>query len=449
MLRNVSALKSSIITGTLMLFVGFILGWIGATFYGYQSPWSTQVATLLGPGRTANMSTPQQLRDQFGLFWEVWDLVEAEFYQERPIDHQRMIQGAINGMLSSLEDPYTAYQEPNLAAQTNDHMQGSFEGIGAYVRITEGKAYIDRPIKDSPALKAGLQQDDEIVKIDGASVEELIAGLDGNEATVKVTAQIRGPKDTEVRLTIRRAPDDQPFDVAIKRAEVIISSVNSQLLSNGVAYIQITDFKANTTMDFDDALRELLPQQPKGMILDLRNNPGGYLTNAQEVLGRFYDGVALHEEDSAGTLRSLNTISGPAETKVQSLPLVVLINGNSASASEIVAGALYDERVGTYLIGEKTFGKGSVQNIHTLSDGGSARITFAHWLTPDKSAINKIGITPEYVLPYTEDPTHTVPCVADRRPPEGQTTCADSQLASALQLLTTGQAPSTIPAATK
>jgi carboxyl-terminal processing protease len=328
-------------------------------------------------------------------------------------------------------------------------MQGTFEGIGAYVYIADGKAYIDRPIKNSPALEAGLRQDDEIVKIDGSPVDPLITGLDVNEAAVKVTAQIRGPKGTTVTLTIRRAPDSKPFDVQIERAEVIISSVNSQMLNDGVAYIQITDFKATTTTDFDDALREILPLQPKGLILDLRNNPGGYLTNAQEVLGRFYDGVALHEEKSDGTLHSLNTIGGPSETRVQGIPLVVLINSNSASASEIVAGALRDERASTFLIGEKTFGKGSVQNIHTLSDGGSARITFAHWLTPDKNAINKVGITPEYLLPYAEDATATAPCVADRRPTEGQTTCADNQLASAIRLLTTGQTPSTIPAATK
>jgi carboxyl-terminal processing protease len=354
-----------------------------------------------------------------------------------------MIQGAIKGMLATLDDQYTIYQEPDLAAQTNDHLQGTLEGIGAYIRISDGKAYIDKPLKDSPALVAGLQENDEIVQVDGVAIAPLIAGLDMNEAIVKVSAKIRGPKGTTVKLTIHRASSDQAFDVAIVRAQVLIGSVTSQMLDGRLAYIQISEFKATTTQEFDAALRSLLPQQPKGIILDLRNNPGGYLTNAQDVLGRFYDGVALYEEDGSGRVQGLPTIGGASDNRAFNTPLVVLINGNSASASEIVAGALRDERPATYLLGEKTFGKGSVQNIHTLSDGGSARITIAHWLTPNKSAIHMIGITPQYVVPYAEDPASPVPCVAERRPPAGQSSCADTQLAAALKLLATGQAPPT------
>ena len=433
-----------------LLIVGFGAGWLGATVLSNRIPLDGDVASLFGPGRAANESTPQQLRDQFGVFWEVWNLVEGEFYHRAPLDRQRMIQGAIKGMLASLDDQYTAYQEPDLAAQTSEHMQGTLEGIGAYVRIADGKAYIDRPLKDSPALVAGLRQGDEIVKVDDEAIAPLIAGLDVNKAAVKVTSKIRGPEGTIVTLTIRRAGLAETFEVTIMRAKMLIPSVASQMLAGSIAYIQIGEFKATTTSEFDTALRNLLPQHPKGMILDLRNDPGGYLTNAREVLGRFYDGVALYEEDKSGEIAELDTIAGSRDTHIENMPLVVLINGNSASASEIVAGALRDARPATYLLGEKSYGKGSVQNIHTLSDGGSARITIAHWLTPNKSAIHGIGITPQFVVSYAEDAASPVPCVADRHPPAGQTSCADSQLAAAITLLASGQAPPTAaPTATK
>jgi carboxyl-terminal processing protease len=295
-----------------------------------------------------------------------------------------------------------------------------------------------------------LRQDDEIVKVDGVDIPGLIVGLDVNQASVKVAAKIRGPRGTTVNMTLRRDAGGPTFDVAIVRAQVVVGSIDSQLLDGGLAYIRIGEFKATTTREFDAALREMLPKNPKGIILDLRNNPGGFLVNAQDVLGRFYDGVALYEENGAGQLQELHVNVGPRDVRAFDIPLVVLVNGGSASASEIVAGALRDARPATYLIGEKTYGKGSVQNIHALSDGGSARITIAHWLTPHQDAIHKIGITPQYVVPYAEDASSPTPCVADRRPPAGQATCADTQLAAAIRLLVTGQAPApTTPTAAK
>jgi carboxyl-terminal processing protease len=433
-----------------LLGVGFVGGWFSAVMFGGRIPISGDIAAYLGPGSGANQATPQQLRDQFSVFWEVWNLVENEFYHRQPLDRARMIRGAINGMLTSLDDQYTVYQEPDLASQTNDHMQGTLEGIGAYIRVADGKAYIDRVFKASPAQAAGLQQNDEIVNVDGVDIPALIAGLDVNQAAVKVAAKIRGPRGTTVKMTLRREVGGPTFDVVLVRAQVLVGSINSQMLDDGLGYIRIGEFKATTTREFDAALRELLPQHPKGIILDLRNNPGGFLVNAQDVLGRFYDGVALYEENSAGQLQELRTNVGPRDVRAFDTPLVVLVNGGSASASEIVAGALRDERAATYLLGEKTYGKGSVQNIHALSDGGSARVTIAHWLTPHQNAIHKIGITPQYVVPYAENPSSPAPCVADRRPLAGQTTCADTQLAAAIRLLATGQAPAaTTPTAAK
>ncbi len=430
----------------LLLLVGFASGWVGATVFS-DTISLTRLVPAIGPGLVANQETPPTLRQQFRVFWEVWNLVEAEFYQRDRINHTRMIRGAISGMLASLDDPYTVYQEPELASQTNEHMQGRMGGIGTYLRITDGRAFLYKPIKGAPADVAGLRQDDEIVAIDGEPVAPMIAGLDVNEAAVKVAGKIRGPDGTRVRLTIRRQPDDQVFDVTITRAEIIIPSVEAQLADGGIAYIRIIEFKANTVPEFDQALRELLPQAPNGIVLDLRNNPGGFLDQARAVLGRLYNGVALYEQNSRGELTEIRTVGG--DIRAFDTPIVVLVNGGSASASEIVAGALRDGRANVTLIGEKTFGKGSVQNIYNLSDGSSARITFAHWLTPARIEIDKVGITPQYVIPYAEDPETPTLCVGDRQPPPGATTCADNQLFYAIRLLQTGESPPSMPAAAR
>ena len=433
-------LKRGIFAG-ILLCTGFLAGWFGAVILGGRIPYDGDIAALFGPGRGANQATPAELRSQFSVFWETWNLVEKEFYHRAPLDRTKMIQGAIRGMLDTLGDRYTVYQEPELAAQTQDHMQGKLGGIGTYLRITDGHVYLYKPFANAPATQAGLQQDDEIVSIDGDAVVPLIAGLDVNEAAVKITSRLRGDAGTTVKLGVRRGENGAPFEVTLTRADIVVPSVDSQMIAQNLAYIHINEFKANTTEEFDAALRTLLPQNPKGIVLDLRNNPGGFLENAQDVLGRFYDGIALYEDKNGKDLEALSTKTSGSDTRAYSIPLVVLVNNGSASASEIVAGALRDQRANTYLLGEKTFGKGSVQNIHTLSDGGNARVTVAHWLTPNKSEIHGIGITPQYVVPYTETADDAVPCVSGRQPAQGTATCADSQLASAVRLLATGQTP--------
>lgn len=433
---------------TALLVAGFTAGWISAIYLGGNLPFGGPLPGIAGPGVVANRATPAALREQFSVFWQVWDLLESQYYGRNSLNTTRMIQGAVRGMLASLDDQYTVYQEPDLAAQTNEHMQGKLGGVGTYLRITDGHAYLYKPIKNGPAWQAGLKQDDEIVAIDGEEVAPLIAGLEPGEASVKVAAKIRGQEGTTVTLTIHRAVEGDTIEVTLTRKDVVVPSVEAQMFEEQIAYLRISEFKSTTTTEFDQALRELLPQKPKGIILDLRNNPGGYLQNAQEVLGRFYNGIALYEEDGNGSMEELPTLAGDGSTNAFELPIIVLVNGGSASASEIVAGALRDQRASTYLIGEKTYGKGSVQSIHQLRDGGSARITIAHWLTPNKSIIHAVGITPQFVVPYAEDANSLGPCVAERQPPAGQTLCADSQLKSAVRLLTTGEQPQT-PAATK
>lgn len=437
MVRTSRAVIAGATVALLVGAVAFFAGWVTARTVG-TTPLDAFLAGIGNQGMREG--TPADVREEFAVFWQVWDLVEAEFYREEPLVEQELVYGAIHGMLASLDDEYTAFQEPEIAAQSRESMEGKFEGIGAYLRFENGEVAIDKPIRKSPAAQAGLLAGDVIVAVDGVQLAPLIQGMDASQATAKAASLIRGPKGSVVTLTLRRPPSTEEFEVAITRDEVPLITVNAELLDGGVAYIQITEFKATTTQLLDEALRELVPQNPASIVLDLRNNPGGYLTIAQEVLGRFYDGVALYEQQNGGVVKELRTIVGPADVRLFDLPMVVLINGGSASAAEIVAGALRDERPNTMLLGETSFGKGSVQNIHQLRDGSSARITIARWITPNREEIHRVGITPEYQVLASEDPQFVVPCVAERRPPEGQASCSDAQLSWGLRLLA-GSAP--------
>lgn len=445
MVRTAHALAIGSIITFIVAILAFIGGWSTSRAMG-NAPIGTFLTSLVyrDSNTTASVNGP----DDFTVFWDVWNLVHQEFYHQEPLDERQMMYGAIRGMLQSLGDEYTSFQEPAVAEQNRESMEGKFEGIGAYLRIESGEVLIQRPIKNSPAAQAGLQDGDVIVKVDDVELAPLIAGLGDAEASALAAKQIRGPKGTVVRLTIRRPPETTTFDVEITRDEVPLISVNSQMLDGQVAYIQITEFKATTTEEFDVALRELLPQQPTSLILDLRNNPGGFLTTAQEILGRFYEGTALYEQDSNGNLKELRTIKGPRDTRVYDLPVVVLVNGGSASAAEIVAGALHDRRPNATLLGETSFGKGSVQNIHSLSDGSSARITIAHWLTPDQTEIHTIGITPDYVVPFSQEAEYAVPCIGEQQPLEGQPTCSDAQISWGMRFLLTQATPPPPPVVT-
>ena len=427
--------------------VGVIVRWVAVITVAFLGGWITGRIVGVSPidvlitgvsNVDMRLLTPGDRRQQFAVFWDVWDLVEGNFYQPQAIDRQKMVYGAIRGMLATLNDPYTFFQEPQEAQQNRESMEGRFEGIGAYLRVENGQIIIDRPIPNSPAEQAGIQAGDIILAVDDQPLAELIAGLSDQEASARAVSLIRGPAGTIVRLTIRRPAEDRVFTVAITRAAIPLITVNSTLLPDRIAYIQITEFKATTTELLDQAIAELLPQQPRAIVLDLRNNSGGFLTTAQEVLGRFYDGVALYEEERSGVNKELRTITAPPNRRLYGIPMVVLVNGGSASAAEVVAGALRDVRPNTVLLGEKTFGKGSVQNIYTLRDGSSVRITIARWLTPSGEAINGIGITPEHVVPAANDPIYQVPCVPDR---PNDTSCADAQLYWALKLLREGVPP--------
>ncbi|MBA4420078.1 MAG: S41 family peptidase [Anaerolinea sp.] len=343
-------------------------------------------------GEAALATSQEDTTKLFSPFWETWDIVH-EIYVDQPVDDVSMMRGAIQGMLQSLGDKHTSYMDPDELRQANISLEGEYEGIGAWVDITGDYLVVISPMPDSPAEKAGLKPDDLVVGIDG----EDMTGLDGNI----VLNKILGPAGTEVVLTIKREGVEEPFDVAITRAKIIVPSVTAEMLENNIAYIQISSFGETTGQDVKMKLKELMANDPAGLILDLRYNGGGLLTTAQEVASQFLsEDVIMYEEFGDGTL---NELTAEGVGLARNIPLVVLVNDGTASASEIVAGAIQDYGRGK-LVGIQTYGKGSVQNwIDLKDDQGAIRVTIARWLTPLKRQINEVGLTPDVIVEITEE----------------------------------------------
>jgi len=335
-------------------------------------------------------ATPGDLQTLFAPFWEAWNVVHEQ-YVDQPVDDQKLMQGAIRGMMDSLGDKQTFYMEPQLYKDQTSSLQGQYEGIGAYVDTDGEYLTIVSPIQGSPADKAGLKPGDKVIAIDGVDM----TGVAPEQARLKVL----GPDGSKVTLTIARQGEAKPFDIQITRAKIVIHSAEGKMLDNGIAYVDINTFGEQTTQELRDTLDTLLKQNPKGIIIDLRNDPGGYLTTAVEVASEFIDkGVVLYEQYGDGH-RDTHKVLGNG--RATNIPLVVLINEGSASASEILAGALQDYGRAK-LVGVQSYGKGSVQNWVPLSNNeGAARVTIAKWLTPKERAIDHVGLTPDVIVPLT------------------------------------------------
>jgi carboxyl-terminal processing protease len=309
--------------------------------------------------------------------------------------------GAARGMAEALSDDYTVFLEPLRGAPLREELAGEYEGIGVWIEHPEGDLTIVSPIPGSPAEKAGLLPGDVIVAADG----QALTGLE-NDAAMSL---IRGPAGTSVTLTIRREGVSDVFDVAVDREEIVIPAVVYETRGEGkVAHLSVAIFGDNTTRELDEGLRRAKEENVQGIVLDLRGNGGGWVATAQEMIGRFVPeeaGPALHQDpdlDRDDDLVSEPIISGAEE--VFDLPLVVLIDGGTASAAEIVAGAIRDYDRGT-LIGQPTFGKGLVQRVHDFDDGSSARISFARWLTPDREPIPDDGLQPDIIVEFPPEAT--------------------------------------------
>jgi len=328
----------------------------------------------------------------FQLFWEAWHILEHDFYGELP-DAQEMTYSAIRGVVDELDDQYTAFLEPKMAAIVREDMSGSFNGIGAVVNVNDdGQLEIVRTFEDKPAARVGLKPGDIVLAVGDTVIEHM--------SVFEAVALIRGPVGSVARLTIKREGVEEPFVIEIVREKIEMPVVESKMLDDDMAYLKLTEFNAQAMSQLKADLQALLAEKPKGLIFDLRDNPGGFLDEAVEVASQFVgEGLILVERSKDGQERDYPAHGGGLATGI---PLVVLVNGGTASASEIVAGAIQDAGRGV-LIGEQTLGKGSVQLSHYLSDGSELRVTTARWFTPKGRAIHGEGLAPDIHVDITEE----------------------------------------------
>lgn len=349
-----------------------------------------------GAGNLGDASSAREvLDDDIEIFWEAMELLYSDFYGDIPPANE-MSYGAIRGALNLLDDPNTSFLSPEEANFFRSRIEGSFEGIGARVEWVDelNAVRITEPFENQPAWNAGLRRGDFIVAIDGESTE----GLDLTLAVQR----IRGEKGSTVVLSIMREGEPEPFDVEVVRATIEIPTVMNEMVGEdeNIAYVRLNTFNENASKQVKQAVEDLLGNKPEGLIFDLRGNSGGLLREAVAVTSLFIeDSDVLIERFADGSEQTYET---KGDTIISDLPMVVLVNGGSASASEIVAGALQDmDRA--ELIGETTFGKGSVQIPHQLSNDGILRVTIARWYTPNDRSIDGTGLEPDMTVEFTEE----------------------------------------------
>jgi carboxyl-terminal processing protease len=364
----------------------------------------------------------------FSMFWQVWKDLKDSFY-EQPVSDKELFYGALRGMAASLNDPYTNYFEPQDAKAFDESLKGEFSGIGAEIGTKDGQLQIVAPLPDSPAEKAGIKPRDLILQIDGKDAVDMPV----DEAVTK----IRGPKGTTVKLQLGRyvpakdakaKPEAKTIDVSIVRDTIVVKSVHVKPQSDGIFLIEILNFNDDVADSFKDAVDEVISKGAKGLVIDVRNDPGGYLDKAISVAGEWLKDEVVVEQRERGVITE--RYQGTGRGLLKGIPTVVLINEGSASASEILAGALQDYGIAA-IVGMKSFGKGSVQDYREYPDGSAVKITIAEWLTPKGRSINKEGIIPDVEVKITPDDIN-----AER----------DPQLEKAIELLKDGKAKPAAPA---
>lgn len=394
----------------LFLSVGVFLFGTGYKFgqYGLQQPKSA-----LNQSRITNTANKKSI--DFSLFWDAWDTLEQKFIDKKKIDEKKMFYGAIKGMVASLEDPYTFFLTPDENKQTKDDLGGKFEGIGAQLGLKENRIIVVAPLKNSPAETAGVKAGDYIVQVDGQPVK--------GWTLPQAVSKIRGEKGTKVKLTLER--NTKEFTVEIVRNVIKVSSVELSYESQKncknncptVAYLKLNQFGEQTNDEWDRSVEEISKKwQDKsiqGMVLDLRDNPGGYLDSSVYLASEFIKrgNLIVKQESTVEKLREYTVIR---EGKLLTIPLTVLINKGSASASEILSGALRDYKRAK-LIGEKSFGKGSVQEAVDLKEGAGLHVTIAKWILPKGDWINSKGIEPEIKVENTIADGNTLTRESDKQ----------------------------------
>ena len=343
---------------------------------------------------------PDKSNVDFSLFWKVWDTLSTRYFDKSKINQKSMVYGAISGMVSAIGDPYTVFLPPNDNKVVNEDLSGSFEGIGIEIGFRGNQLTVVSPLPNSPAQKAGIKAGDFIVGIkdEVKKVDRGTVGISLPDA-VKI---IRGSAGTKVTLMLTRDGSDTPIVVTVERAKLNVPSVTLEYVGKDIAHLRIIKFGGSTLAEWDKKVSEIyMNKNIKGIVLDLRSNPGGYLEGAVDIAGEFLKtgSVGVIEEDSNGLKTEFKT---QRIGKLTQVPLVVLVNGGSASASEILAGALKDNKRAK-VVGEKTFGKGSIQEPMDFSGGSGIHITIARWLTPSGVWVNEKGLTPDIEIKFDEN----------------------------------------------
>ncbi len=364
----------------------FFAGWqLG--FSGYQLSLRLNPPELKVENKRVNSGSID-----FSLLWQVLDRINAD-YLFRPVDGKKLLYGAVSGLVNALGDPYTSFLDPEENSQFNDSLEGVYEGIGAELGIRDNQLIIVAPLEGSPAQQVGIRPSDKILEIDGVST----AGLLITDAVAK----IRGASGTKVELTLQRGTGPA-FKVTITRDRITVKSVRFVDKGGGIYYFKVSRFGSDTSAEWDEVVAKVKSAAPKGLVLDLRSNPGGYLSAAVYLSSEFLrGGVVAIQEDSSGGRHSLEVESTKNNHAFAGVPVVVLIDRGSASASEIVAAALR-EKAGARLVGERSFGKGTVQDAEEFSDGSGLHLSVAKWLTPSGEWIHEKGLNPDFTVTLTE-----------------------------------------------
>lgn len=341
-----------------------------------------------GSRQVLSRGAPQQ----FGMLDEIWTILTQDFVDPKSLDADKLSRGAVNGLLTALGDAHTSYIDADNFRAEQTGIRGAYEGIGANVMSIDGALTVVAPLPGSPAEQAGIRPGDKILSVDGEGTQ----GMNLNDAVNK----IKGPHGTKVTIGVLHEGEMSPVTIVITRAEIKTSSVILRMLPEGYAHLRITQFAQRTSSELITALRDIKSQNAKGIILDLRSNPGGLLDATVDVAGQFLDGgIAGYQVDRYGKKDELRV---PSNGQATTIPMVVLINSGSASGSELLSGALQD-RGRALLIGTRSFGKGSVNHLRELSDGSALYVTIGRWLTPKGRQIEGNGLTPDIEVQLSED----------------------------------------------
>ncbi|MFH1565231.1 MAG: S41 family peptidase [bacterium] len=393
------------------LIIAVIGGFVAGFYYGkvesekiVDAKARIQESEFISGEITGKNTVPKFLtRDiDFDIYWDVWNRV-MKSYVDKPVSQTKMLYGSLSGMVAAAGDPYTMFFDPEIAFKFQQELEGNFEGIGAEIGIKNDRLTVIAPLPDTPAEKAGLRPSDKIYFIGDVDTS--------NISTDEAVSLIRGPKGTTVVLKIWRDNNGEDLiNIPIVRDKINVISVTWEKIKNeetgnNIAYIKIRHFDEKVDAVLDEVASEVLSSRPDGIILDLRSNPGGYLDRSINVASKWIakGDAVVKEKDSEGDIIEYDS-SG--RSSFAGIKTVVLINGGSASASEIVAGALQDYGLAT-LVGKTSFGKGSVQDYQNLEDGSALKITVARWLTPKDRFIDKEGITPDIEVELSDEDYNT------------------------------------------